>query len=66
MSLANAAAASPLGPVFLRHDLMIELGRLEAIIEDARCSPATCKPGELSRIEAEFARLDEALRRLPS
>ena len=37
--LANATSLT-VNPMFLRHDLLIELGRLQTAIEDVRCASA--------------------------
>ena len=60
--LATAAALT-VNPLFLRHDLMIELGRLEMAIEDVRSHSANDQH-ELSPLEAKLARVTEALNRL--
>lgn len=56
--------ATTFNPLFMRHDLMIELGRLETVLDDAR---ETGRSGEsLDRLETHCARLSEALSRLPA
>jgi len=60
--LATAAALT-VNPLFLRHDLMIELGRLEMAIEDVRTHSANDQ-NDLSPLEAKLARVTEALSRL--
>jgi hypothetical protein len=53
-----------LNPLFLRHDLMIEMGRLEMQIEEVR-SQASANDGRvLSPLEQRLARVNEALSRL--
>ena len=53
-----------LNPLFLRHDLMIEMGRLEMAIEQVR-SHASANDGRmLSPLEQRLARVNEALSRL--
>lgn len=60
--MSNIATMS-INPLFLRHDLMIELGRLEMAIEGAR-SEAT--ESSLDQLETRFAKINEALSRLPA
>jgi len=60
--LATAAALT-VNPLFLRHDLMIELGRLEMAIEDVRHSSANDQHS-LTPLETKLARINEALSRL--
>ncbi len=53
-----------LNPLFLRHDLMIEMGRLEMQLEEAR-SHASANDGRvMSPLEQRLARVNEALSRL--
>lgn len=59
----NTAAIS-LNPLFLRHDLMIELGRLEMAIDSAR-SQAAVNEG-VDQLETRCARINEALSKLPA
>ena len=60
--LATAIALT-VNPLFLRHDLMIELGRLEMAIEDVRSHSAN-EHQELNPLEVKLARVTEALSRL--
>jgi hypothetical protein len=60
--LATAVALT-VNPLFLRHDLMIELGRLEMAIEDVRTHSANDQ-NDLPPLEAKLARVTEALSRL--
>jgi len=60
--LATAIALT-VNPLFLRHDLMIELGRLEMAIEDVRSHSAN-EQQELSPLQTKLARVTEALNRL--
>jgi hypothetical protein len=60
--LATAAALT-VNPLFLRHDLMIELGRLEMAIEDVRHASANDQ-NSLNPLETKVARITEALSRL--
>ena len=65
--MSNAASMS-INPLFLRHDLMIELGRLEMAIDDVRTTqPAANDHSALVReIESKCARINEALSKLPA
>jgi len=58
-----AAVALTINPLFLRHDLMIELGRLEMAIEDVR-SHHSANDHALTPLETKLARINEALTRL--
>lgn len=58
----NGTAMS-INPLFLRHDLMIELGRLEMAIDAARMRPAD---ETVDRLESRCAQISEALSRLPA
>ncbi|MBA8887276.1 hypothetical protein FHW12_001490 [Dokdonella fugitiva] len=61
--MSNIATMS-INPLFLRHDLMIELGRLEMAIEGARSeAPSNTS---LDQLETRFAKINEALSRLPA
>lgn len=51
-------------PIFLRHDLMIELSRLEMMIEDAQGRSPANDRAEIQPLEAKLARINEALDRL--
>ena len=61
--LATAANLT-LNPLFLRHDLMIEMGRLEMAIDDARTHTAANDQQALAPLESKLARINEALGRL--
>ena len=61
--LATAAALT-INPLFLRHDLMIELGRLEMAIEDVRSHHSANDHQTLTPLETKLARISEALTRL--
>jgi hypothetical protein len=61
--LATAAALT-INPLFLRHDLMIELGRLEMAIEDVRSHHSANDHQVLTPLETKLARINEALTRL--
>jgi len=60
--MSNFASMS-INPLFLRHDLMIELGRIEMAMDDARDAHA---PDALVQLESRFAKINEALSRLPA
>ena len=60
--LATAASLT-INPLFLRHDLMIELGRLEMAIEEVR-SHHSANDQALTPLETKLARINEALTRL--
>lgn len=66
IATANLATLS-LNPLFLRHDLMIELGRLEMAMEDMR-DPNTIDQTrqQINQLETRRARINEALSRLPA
>jgi len=60
-----AADALHFNPLFLRHDLIIEMGRLEMAIEDIRQQkPANEAMVLASPLESRLARINEALSRL--
>lgn len=60
----NNLATASFNPLFLRHDLMIELGRLEMALDEARVqAPQTETVGQL---ETRRARINEALTKLPA
>ena len=61
--MTNLAAMS-LNPLFLRHDLMIELGRLEMALDDARSHSAA--DDTVGQIETRCAKINEALSKLPA
>lgn len=64
-TLPAAAPAMSVNPLFLRHDLMIEVSRLEMAIEDIRAhKPANEAVSLVSPLESRLARLTEALSRL--
>jgi hypothetical protein len=64
--ISNAAAMN-LNPLFLRHDLMIELGRLEMAMQDMRSASALEQATtQLQQLESRRARINEALSRLPA
>jgi hypothetical protein len=57
------AATMTLNPLFLRHDLMIEMSRLEMAIEDAR-NQAPANDHSIDPLQHKLARINEALSRL--
>lgn len=60
-------ATMNLNPLFLRHDLMIELGRLEMAMQDMRSTDTVEQtPVQLQQLESRRARINEALSRLPA
>jgi len=61
--LANQSALT-LNPLFLRHDLMIEMGRLEMALDYARAHEAANERQALAPLETKLARINEALSRL--
>jgi hypothetical protein len=61
--MSNFASMS-INPLFLRHDLMIELGRLEMAMDSARCEPQ--REDAIGQLETRFAKINEALSRLPA
>ena len=60
--LANHTSLT-VNPMFLRHDLMIELGRLEAAIGGMRQKPAN-DSHEVAALETQRATISDTLRRL--
>ena len=65
--MISSIASMSVNPLFLRHDLMIELGRLERAMQDIRdtsaLDPATA---QIQQLETRRARINEALSRLPA
>jgi hypothetical protein len=53
-----------LNPLFLRHDLLIEMGRLEMQIEEVRSQTSANDGRVLTPLEQRLARVNEALSRL--
>jgi hypothetical protein len=68
MSNAATMSSMSINPLFLRHDLMIELGRLEMAIDDVRTTqPAANDRNNLvCELETKCARINEALSKLPA
>ena len=60
---ANATTLT-LNPLFLRHDLLIEMGRLEMALDYARGHDAANEQQALAPLETKLARINEALSRL--
>ncbi|MGH8173965.1 MAG: hypothetical protein ACREPX_12555 [Rhodanobacteraceae bacterium] len=65
--MSNVASMS-INPLFLRHDLMIELGRLEMAIDDVRTTQpaANDRHNLVNELETKCARINEALSKLPA
>lgn len=61
--MSNFASMS-INPLFLRHDLMIELGRLEMAMDSARGD--SLRDDALGQLETRCAKINEALSRLPA
>ncbi|MEO5621965.1 MAG: hypothetical protein ABJB02_02840 [Dokdonella sp.] len=61
--MSNFANMS-LNPLFLRHDLMIELGRLEMAIDYARGQ--TVADDAVGQLQTRCAKINEALSQLPA
>ncbi|MCK9540069.1 hypothetical protein [Dokdonella sp.] len=59
----NTVATMSINPLFLRHDLMIELGRLEMAIDAAR---GEARELQVDQLEMRCAQISEALNRLPA
>jgi hypothetical protein len=57
-------ASMTFNPLFLRHDLMIELGRLEMAIDNARTQAAASDA--VRQLETRCAKINEALSKLPA
>jgi hypothetical protein len=51
-------------PMFLRHDLLIELGRLETAIEAMRSRQPANDAGDLSMLESRRSTISHTLQRL--
>ena len=65
--MMSTAASMNLNPLFLRHDLMIELGRLEMAMQDMRSTAAVNDANaQLQQLERRRVRINEALSRLPA
>ncbi len=64
--IATASSMS-FNPLFLRHDLMIELGRLEMAMDDMREHAAPDQSrAQIAQLETRRARINEALSKLPA
>ena len=61
-------SASPstlsVNPLFLRHDLLIELGRVEMAIENAKSHTSANDHDIVTPLETQKARINEALVKL--
>lgn len=58
-------AVNVMNPMFLRHDLMIELGRLEMAMEDACSRHGANDSNAMESLQTKHARIADALNRLP-
>jgi len=63
-SMPTTRTSMTVNPLFLRHDLLIELGRLEMAIEDAREQASSNDRDMISPLETKKQRINEALVRL--
>jgi hypothetical protein len=63
-AMLATAATLTLNPLFLRHDLMIEMSRIEMAIDYARGHEAANDQRALAPLENKLARINEALSRL--
>ncbi|MEO8461268.1 MAG: hypothetical protein ABI451_12130 [Dokdonella sp.] len=62
----SLAASVTVNPLFMRHDLMIELGRLDMVIDKVRShEPSNDDPATINDLIVRRARLNEALSQLP-
>ncbi len=59
------AIALTIDPLFLRHDLMIELSRLEMAIEDMRSNNTPSDEPALEPLKIRLECINEALKQLP-
>ncbi len=65
--MISTAATMSLNPLFLRHDLMIELGRLEMAMDDMREHTSVSQTEQhIAHLENRRARINEALSKLPA
>lgn len=51
-------------PIFLRHDLMIEMGRLQMQLDDARERSSANESQKIEPLQHKLARINAALNRL--
>ena len=51
---------------FQRYELMVELGRLEMVLDNVRTGPSALQADTLNALESRCARIQEALSRLPA
>ncbi len=61
--LANVTSLT-VNPMFLRHDLLIELGRLETAIESMRGQSPANDAGRLTILESRRSTISHTLQRL--
>ncbi len=59
------ASTNSMNPLYLRHDLMIELGRLEMAMEDVCSRQGANDPSSLATLQNKHARVADALNKLP-
>jgi hypothetical protein len=65
--MISTSATMSLNPLFLRHDLMIELGRLEMAMDNMRDAASVEQARQqIAQLESRRARINEALSRLPA
>lgn len=65
--MISSITTMSVNPLFLRHDLMIELGRLEMAMQDMRdTSTLDLASSQIQQLETRRARINEALSRLPA
>ena len=60
----SSIATMSVNPLFLRHDLMIELGRLEMALDSVRSHESA--NDAVHQLESRCARINEALSQLPA
>ncbi len=53
-------------PLFQRYELMVELGRLEMVLDSAKSGGSAVQGDTLNALQSRCARIQEALSRLPA
>ncbi len=53
-------------PLFQRYELMVELGRLEMVLDTVRSGATAVQADTVNALESRYARIQEALSRLPA
>lgn len=53
-------------PLFQRYELMVELGRLEMVLDNVRSGGSDVQDDTLNALQSRCARIQEALSRLPA